>query len=391
MRPDRLFKFGVTPSGSFLIAHEKSALHVHSVFSLRDEDVGEINALFASTVYYFWKYLEENWELVCSDIEKGKLSDNLLMDNKIRNELDGKLTPKPKRAFELRSIFNGSRDELAKKIWPNLVAVKMITTGTFSIYHKTMKKIYMKNVDTYSLIHSCNECHIGIGLEFKPDSSIYILNANYAFFEFIHERDSVVNRPNAILPSDVIIGENYEVVVTNNSGLYRYRTGDLITIISKQPYFTYKLLNRRQSVLDINGKFLSENIILQTIDVSSKPLDLIITDGLLITSERMAKLKKNYQHCPLPHYLLFIETIDGSDLTIKQKSIFDDKLKSLLKIYDELRNNDTIGELNVVCTKKNTFYKLRDVIGQENNMAFKMPRLEMESDDVIHHLIDNSL
>lgn len=391
LRPDRLYKFGVTPPGGFLITHEKSALHVHAVFALGDEDIGEINALFASTIYYFWKYIEENWEIICSDIENGQLTDNLLIDDKIRNELNGQLKPKPKRAFELRSIFKCPWDELARKLWPNLIAVKMITTGTFSIYHKVMKQIYMKNVDTYSLIHSCNECHIGIGFELKSDSSVYILNSNYAFFEFLHEGDSVINRLNPILPSDVLVGENYEVVVTNNSGLYRYRTGDLITIISKKPYFTYKLLNRKQSVLNIKGKFLSESIILETVDVSSKALNLIITDALLITSERMRTLKKNYNHSQLPHFILFIETIEGNNLTRQQKLVFDDKLRNLLTIYDRVRKDCERSELNIICIKKNGFNTLRNSIGQENNMAFKMPRLETESNAIVNHLLNNSL
>ncbi|CAD5116514.1 DgyrCDS5392 [Dimorphilus gyrociliatus] len=389
LRPDRLYKFGVTPPGGFLIAHEKSALHVHAVFALRDKDIGEINALFASTVYYFWKYLDEHWELVCSDINNGILNENLLIDDKIRKELNSQLSPNRKRALEIKSIFNGPREELAKRIWPNLIAVKMITSGTFSIYYKAMKKIYMKNIDTYSLIHSCNECHIGIGAELAPDSCVYILNANYAFFEFIHEKDAVINRLIPILPSDVTIGENYEVVVTNNSGLYRYRTGDLITIVSKKPYFTYKLLNRRQSVLNVKGRFLSENTILEIVELTAIRLNKIIIDTILIPNIRKSTIVENYYYSSLPHYILFIELIDGGNLTREEKLMFDIELRKSFNVYDKLRQNDEMDKINVICTRKNTFNNLRQILKQENNMAFKMPRLELEREDIIQFLIEN--
>lgn len=90
------------------------------------------------------------------------------------------------------------------------------------------------------------------GLAENVDSADrYILLPESVFFEFI----PVNGDHTSLLIRDVKIGEEYELVVTNRSGLYRYRLGDVVKIVGlheKAP--VVKFCYRRNQVINIAGE-----------------------------------------------------------------------------------------------------------------------------------------
>lgn len=53
-----------------------------------------------------------------------------------------------------------------------------------------------------------------------------------------------LDQPQTYLPDEVEIGQRYEVVITQISGLYRYRMGDIIRVIgfegNKVPFIEFQ-------------------------------------------------------------------------------------------------------------------------------------------------------
>ena len=74
-----------------------------------------------------------------------------------------------------------------------------------------------------------------MGINLKENSGQYILVPGAMFFEFIpiHENnlEEGDNISKVLFIDQLEIDESYEIVITNFSGLYRYRMGDVIKII----------------------------------------------------------------------------------------------------------------------------------------------------------------
>src|SRR5262249_1270298 len=64
-----------------------------------------------------------------------------------------------------------------------------------------------------------------------------LLNTNSGiFFEFIPASELGKAEPMRLSLKDVVVGENYALVVSNNAGLWGYSSGDMVRFVSVNPY-----------------------------------------------------------------------------------------------------------------------------------------------------------
>ena len=87
-------------------------------------------------------YLENNWEILCDDIEKGTINSGINMPDKTRSMLLKKLKPNPKRAEELRAEFRKGFDvsPIVPRIWPKCEWMFGMGTGALSFYEKKLRR-----------------------------------------------------------------------------------------------------------------------------------------------------------------------------------------------------------------------------------------------------------
>ncbi|XP_050908099.1 jasmonoyl--L-amino acid synthetase JAR6-like [Lathyrus oleraceus] len=66
-----------------------------------------------------------------------------------------------------------------------------------------------------------------------PEFATYAVLPQIAYFEFIPitQLDGTQVKLEAVGLTDVKIGEEYEIVLTNPAGLYRYRLGDIVKVM----------------------------------------------------------------------------------------------------------------------------------------------------------------
>ena len=74
-------------------------------FALENRKVSYIGALVITLGTTMFDYLEENWEMLCDDIEKGIINPNIKITPDLKKEYSKKLKPNPKRAAKLRKEF----------------------------------------------------------------------------------------------------------------------------------------------------------------------------------------------------------------------------------------------------------------------------------------------
>lgn len=139
------------------------------------------------------------------------------------------------------------------EVWPNL---ELFVHGgmNFDPYREIFKKLApdpkMNYVETY------NASEGFIGVQAYKDRTDLLLTTNHGIF---YEFYDASNGPESIVPLwEVKKGVNYAIVVTNNSGLWRYAIGDTITFTETPmeggKYFLFKFSGRTKLFINAFGE-----------------------------------------------------------------------------------------------------------------------------------------
>ena len=202
------------------------SVHLRLLFALADPKVGQIIAPFTWNVLEMFIYLENNWELLLEDLELGMIAEGITVSEEMRTVLNDKLGSHPRRAAELRAIFEKGFDTpILPRIWPDCERIIAAGTGSFSVYTEKLP-YYTGDVSLYNGYYASSEALIGMCENENMDQ--YILLDELNFFEFVPvEEEEAVPVPLEKLEP----GKCYEILLTSHSGLYRYAMGDVIRFV----------------------------------------------------------------------------------------------------------------------------------------------------------------
>lgn len=117
-------------------------------------------------------------------------------------------------------------------VWPNLECV--ISTGSSSAPHlEDLTQGFGRRVllrDTLTLSEAAVAAHDG-----SPDGALRLLDDVGVFFEFMPLSAKPDDHNQALPSSGIRAGADYELVVTTPAGLCRYRTDEVVRIVSTKP------------------------------------------------------------------------------------------------------------------------------------------------------------
>ena len=200
----RILSMYSTPKAGFEVLTEPEAMYVHLLFGLKDRNLGLIEANFASLIYSAFRNLDENWDTLVNDIEKGSVSENLKIDESVRKELNQLMSPDPKRANELKDARNQGTIGLVKRIWPYINFVMTADSGTFELYGERLRELHCKDVPIYSPLYAASEGLLGINIWPTERPSRYLLALKSMFFEFIPVDKCEEENPETLFIDQVI-------------------------------------------------------------------------------------------------------------------------------------------------------------------------------------------
>ncbi len=196
--------FTLAPRAVYDIGVESQAMHVHAVISLADPEVGNIMAVMSPLVYSFWVYVENNWNVLCDDIANGCLAASVGLPCELEKEINFHLAPKPERAKELRREFTRGFQGIARRVWPNLRFVRMLTTGGFATQSRFLARHYMEGVTQCCITHVSTEGFMGINISERATEPQYVAAINYGFMEFIPVAKISCSQPKTLFAEEVI-------------------------------------------------------------------------------------------------------------------------------------------------------------------------------------------
>ncbi|MBQ6420493.1 MAG: GH3 auxin-responsive promoter family protein [Clostridia bacterium] len=193
-------------------------------FALVNKNVTYIGAIVITLITSMFDYLEKNWEMICDDIEHGTIDPCVKCPDKLRKKY-GHMKPDPERAAELREIFKEGFDKepVAPKIWPKLCWGYGMTSSTLAVYAEKLKR-YVGDLPMHNMGYGASEGFMAMPVELN--ASDYVLLPRSLFYEFLPVDAPEGTRPLTL--DQIEVGKDYEIIVTNFSGLYRYRIMDIV-------------------------------------------------------------------------------------------------------------------------------------------------------------------
>lgn len=246
-------------------------MYLRLLFALKERGVEQIYSPFTWGIAEAFEFLENNWAALCNDIELGRITFALDVPENFLQRMNGLLLPDKARAQELREIFREGFDKpVARRVWKNLRQVIAGGSCSFKIYTAKMKR-YTGDLPHSNGFFATSEMLMGKAI---ADSDNYELIPDLNFYEFLPADDT---RP--ILLSELEVGKDYEVILTNCAGLYRYRTADIIRVVeSGGGKLIFSYVGRKNAALKLSTAVISEDDIYETISEVEKKFRLSIVD-----------------------------------------------------------------------------------------------------------------
>jgi anti-anti-sigma factor len=235
--------------------------YLKSFYALKERNVTNIVAPYTTTVYDLLHFIEENWIQLVEDIREGVLSKDADIVPEIRQKLQEELQPDPERADELEKIFQEGFDTpILRRLWPNMDYINAIGSGGFVSYTNKIRR-YSGDVPMCFANYACSEAMMAVVTQ--VESFDYTLIPMGAYFEFIpaqiSDADPAELMEKTLDMDELEVGKEYEIILTNLSGFYRYRLGDVIRVTgfegkSPEVCFSY----RRSQLISIDSEKTTE-------------------------------------------------------------------------------------------------------------------------------------
>ncbi|GJN06470.1 hypothetical protein PR202_ga24199 [Eleusine coracana subsp. coracana] len=368
-------------------------------------EVRTVFAMFAHSLVLAFQTLELLWEDLCHDIRHGVLSPTRVATPDVRDAMAALLllmspVNNPELADEVARTCAGLKSNnwygVIPALFPNAKYVHSIVTGSMEHYVKKLRH-YGGDLPLVAMDYGASEGMVApnVDPELPPESATFTVHPAIAYFEFIplsHSSDRKTAgvdlscaEPEPIAMTDVIVGEEYEVVVTT-AGLYRYRLGDVVKVTgfyNSAPQI--KFVCRRNLMLSIN------------IDKNSElDLQLAVNGAANILAAENLEVTDYTSHADVSsnpgHYIVFWEINGDANDNVLQRCCDELDRGFVDPGYVGSRKVNAIGPLELQVLKRDAFQKVLRYyhsLGAPVNQ-FKLPRCVARSNsNVLQILFSN--
>ena len=244
--------------------------YLHARYGLARKDIVYLSGAYIPALLDMASYIQGNWEMLVADIRNGTIDQSVRMPDTLRDTLEASLKPDPERADELENEFKkGFGDSILRRIWPKLSAVCAIWAGNFHSYARKLQNAYTgRSIPFYTMSYVSSEGIFGVARH--PYDQYYCMIPGSCFYEFIpmdgKAQDADDENPKTLLMDELEDGKEYELVITNQSGFYRYRMGDVVKVIgfyNETPMIVFKY--RKKNIVSIAGEKFTEDHLLSAV------------------------------------------------------------------------------------------------------------------------------
>ncbi|MCP4592478.1 MAG: GH3 auxin-responsive promoter family protein [bacterium] len=271
-------------------------------------------------------------ERIIRDMRDGTLDESLPISAEIRGQLAPLLRPDPETARRFEDIVKRTGRLLPKDYW-DLGFLANWTGGTMGLYLERFPE-YFGEVPVRDIGLLASEGRMSIPIEDGTPSGI--LDISGMFFEFIPLDEADHPHPSVIRAHEVQEGHEYEILLTNDAGFYRYRIGDVVRVTGfAGPTPLIEFLHKGANTSSLTGEKLTEQQVVLAFEQVRRSTAFNPTHFVLAP-----------QWADPPYYTLHIEDSPSPNADELARRM-DAELRRANVEYDSKRSTERLGAVRV--------------------------------------------
>lgn len=185
----------------------------------------------------------------------------------VRATLARTLKPDPARASVLSQVFREHGYFRPRLCWPMLGILGVWCGGSAAAYIPRLRELF-DNIPVRD--HGLHASEGRMTLPLEDNSPAGVLEIQTHFFEFIPVREAESSTPIVLEAHELTEGQEYFILLTTSSGLYRYNIRDVVRCVGF--YGTTPILEFRHKgahISSITGEKIAESHIVECVKVAS--------------------------------------------------------------------------------------------------------------------------
>ncbi len=265
----------------------------------------------------------------------------------------------------LRHILEYAGASNITEVWPNL---EMFAHGgiSFKPYREQYKKLIPSEKMRYIETYNASEGFFAIQDDLNDKGMLLMMDYGI-FYEFIPMNEFGTENPKVLTVDQVEVGVNYALLISTNSGLWRYMIGDTVKFTSVYPH-KIEITGRTKEFINAFGEEIIVNNTNEAMRLACEKTDARITNysaaPIFMTEKR---IKGRHQ---------WIVEFEQEPKDIEEfTEILDKELQQLNSDYEAKRYHSvTLNRLELIVAEKGLFHewmKERGKLGGQH----KVPRL----------------
>ncbi|MDE3741510.1 GH3 auxin-responsive promoter family protein [Maribacter polysaccharolyticus] len=264
----------------------------------------------------------------------------------------------------LNNVLQETGKDNLFQVWENL-EVYFHGGVSFVPYKEQYQKLLPRKNFRYYEIYNASEGFFAI--QDRNNANDLLLMLDYGiFYEFIPMETHNTEEQRAIPLWEVGLNKNYAIVITTNSGLWRYKIGDTVRFTSINPY-RIRITGRTKHFINVFG----EELIIENAEEALKRI--CSKTGAAIKDYTVAPIFMSGKEKGAHEWIIeFRRAPEDLDYFTE---VLDNALKALNSDYEAKRyNNITLKMPKVHAARENLFY---DWLKSKNKLGgqHKIPRL----------------
>ena len=301
-------------------------------------DVGSWVSPNPSTHLNLARFGDELKEALIRDVRNGTLTGVDQYPADVVSAVRSRLAPNRPRAQMLDRIVAQTGHLYPKDVWPNFGLIGCWLGGPLRAYLRFFPQ-YFGATPRRDLGLIASEARMTIPLHDEtPAGALDLLGS---FFEFLPVEEAESSQPTVLLPHELIEGRDYFIILTTESGLYRYNIQDVVKCVGwygRNPLIEFQHKGKHFS--NLTGEKLSEIQAARAVEAAclkfrTKPFPFALAPRFADGS---------------PSYVVLLEPsrIDRPELLDALAARADQELCRLNCEYESKRASQRLGPLEIV-------------------------------------------
>ena len=189
--------------------------YLQALFAMKQDNVSLAMCEHYSNMLNLLRYIEKHWPRLAENIENGSPY----------------IAPDPKRAQAIRDIMEAHHigTQLVPLLWPELRCIMVFDVDNLNASFELLRTYCGHSVHFIFTGIGTPEATFSTAINLDDPQTVLIPDA--AFYEFKPKNDK--NYHYLLTLDQLEIGRSYEIVITNLSGLYRYKTQKTVTVVGR--------------------------------------------------------------------------------------------------------------------------------------------------------------